>query len=132
MIFCFDLDGTITLHGGFGFSEIRVPWQFLWLALSIYSPPINKETLQLLKAIRKRKEKILILTTRPQELEKITRKYLEKKKVPYDEIFFLNPGPFSHKRKIKKAIEENADFFYDNNENVVREAKKAGIKSFLV
>lgn len=131
-MFFFDLDGTITRCEGFGASKKRFPWWFLWLALTFYRPKINREILLLILSVKQSGGRVAVITNRPKNLEKLTRRYLKKNGVPYDKIFFLSPGPYGFKRKVEKAKKEGARFLYDNNKQVVREAEKEGIKAFLV
>ncbi len=140
MVICFDCDGTITKNGGWGLSEVNVPWWILKIVFSIYNPKINEEVLELMAYYKKRKKKVLVITCRPKELSLLTWKYLEKetkknleiKEVPVDKIIFLGPGPNSSQKKIATALKENVEIFYDNSEKTIERAKKSGITSFLV
>ena len=132
MIFCFDCDGTLTTNSGFGASSLNIPWQILWVILFFYKPKINNNTLELIKNIKERGHTVIIITARPKELERLTKKYLKRRNVPYDKIFFMSPGPDSGVRKIKKIKAEKVDFFFDNNKKIIKLANEEGIYSFLV
>jgi len=131
-IFCFDLDGTITECSGFGLSEKNIPWQILWIGLTIYRPKLRDSVVLLLKELKDSDTEIIIITKRPQELEKITTSYLKKRGVLYDKIFFVGPGPDSDNKKIEKIKKENVDYFFDNNREIVKKAKEEGIVAFLI
>ncbi len=132
-VFCFDLDGTITTCAGFGLSEKDIPWQILWIGLMLYKPKIRGFIIPLLSTLKSSNNiEIIIITRRPQELEKITKKFLKKRGILYDKIFFIGTGPESETRKIKKIKEEGADFLFDNSESIVKKAKEDGIIAFLI
>ncbi len=132
MVHCFDLDGTITTHGGYGVSELRLPWIFFWIILRLYNPPINKKIVALINSIKKEGGTVVIITSRPKELRKITETYLGRRKIIFDDIFFLGTGPGFSERKVEKLKEIGALFFYENNINTVNQARKEGFKSFLI
>lgn len=132
LAYCFDLDGTITSNHGFGVSEIKLPWFILWIVLRLYKPKLNQRIVDYIMSIKENGEKVIIVTSRPKELEKITISYLKEKNIPFDEIFFLGTGPGFSQRKVLKLKEIKALSFYDNNKKTVAIATKEGIKSFLI
>ncbi len=137
---CFDFDGTFTTNGGFGASRIKIPSWILKAVFTVYTPKINKKTLNLMINYKENGENVIIITARPQALKELTWKYIQNettkcfpnKKTPVDEIFFVGPGIDSRKRKIKKAKEEKVELFFDNCKKTLNEAKNAGIKVLSV
>ncbi len=132
MIHCFDLDGTITTHSGYGVSELKLPWFFFWIILRFYNPPVNKKIVVLIDSIKKEGGDVVIITSRPKELQKITEAYLRRRNIIFDGIFFLGTGPGFSERKIEKLKEIGASFFYENNINTVNQAKKEGFNTSLI
>ncbi len=133
MKYFFDLDGTITVRGGLGASEIKIPWFLLWIIFVLYKPKTNSRILQIIEKIKSQGDEIIIITSRPERLRKITLKYLEEKGVYFDKIFFVNTGPNSFLRKIEKIEELGVcTTIFDNSKKVIDEARRRGIKGILI
>jgi uncharacterized HAD superfamily protein len=128
----FDLDGTITKAGGYGLSEINVPWWIISLTLFFYKPKINEKARKIINKIRENKGEVLIITARPEKTRKITEKYLQKSGISFDKIFFVNPGPESFIRKIDKVEKEKGFLLFENSKKVRKEAEKRGLLCLLI
>lgn len=132
VIYCFDLDGVITTCGGFGASHKNIPTWVIKVVLSVYKPRIRKEIMVLIDQIKAEKDQVAIVTKRDLLLKDLTVRFLDKKKVPFDEIFFVGRGEGSTEKKLTKIKEINPCVYFDDNEEIVKEALKAGINSILI
>jgi uncharacterized HAD superfamily protein len=130
--FFFDLDGTITENGGYGVSEINIPWIILWILLSFYKPKINQKVIQIINNTKKENKKVIIITARPEKLKRITEKYLFKNNVYFDEIFFVGTGKDSFSKKIEIISKKDSSLFFENNEKNIEKAKKRKINCVLI
>lgn len=128
----FDLDGTITTNGGYGISEIKIPWWILSFIFFFYTPKINQEVVKLINSAKEEKKEIIIITARPEKLRKITEKYLQKNNVYFDKIFFTNPGPNSSSRKIDIILKNSPCTLFENNRETIKKAKENNISCFLI
>jgi len=126
----FDLDGTITKLSGSFIAKLKIPSWIICFALKLLRPTINKNILSLIKEYKNQGKKVIVVTSRPISSEIITKKHL--RKIPFDELYFVNSGPEAWKRKVRLVRSLGIKIFYDNDERVTRELKKAGIKAVLV
>lgn len=58
MVYCFDLDGTITTCNGFGVSEKKIPHWIIATVLFFYKPRLNKKIIRLMCLAKKTMMKI--------------------------------------------------------------------------
>ncbi len=131
MSWWFDIDGTITVAGGYGLSNKKIPWKLQWIVFKIYKPK-TRWTVDFMHSLREGGEEVNIVTARSEEIEELTREFLREKNVPYNKIFFVNPGEGSEKRKIDIIKKHKGKFLFDNNKRVARLAKENGIFAYLV
>ena len=131
MSWWFDLDGTITVAGGYGLSRVKIPWRAQWVLFKVYKPK-TRWTVSFMRSLHLNGEDVNIVTARSEELEEITRAYLKARNVPYNKIFFVGPGEGSEDRKIKKIKQQKGKFLFDNDKRVVNLAKEKGVFAYLV
>ncbi len=133
MIYCFDLDGTITTCAGFNVSDKKIPTWIIWLALFFYKPKINQKITNIIYQAKKSGGVVIIVTRRSKETKKITTKFLRNRNIPYDKIFFVgNKKINSLEIKRDLVIKINPDIYFDNNKRIIEELIKNGINAILV
>ncbi len=132
MIYCYDLDGTITKCAGFGVSDKKIPHWIIKFVLFFYKPRLNKEIICFMYLAKENNNKNIIITRRDRRLKKTTISFLEKRKVPFDRIIFIGNKNDSIKRKLKAVIKINPKIYFDNNAKIVEEALKNGISAILI
>lgn len=132
MIYCFDLDGTITTCSGFGASDKKIPHWAIAMVLFFYKPKINKKIVDFMYLVKKNNDKNIIITRRDRKLKKITLDFLEQRKIPYDRILFIGNKNNSIKRKGRIIVKINPNIYFDNNPKIIEEVRKNGIPAILV
>ncbi len=128
----FDIDGTITSKPCLTLSRMRIPCPLIRFAIKLYCPEINERVVNLIKIYKKRGDKVILISSRPKKVKLLTKKYLIKKGIPFDEILFVGNGPNAWIRKVIEVRKAEIDIFYDDDEKVIQALKKNRIKSILV
>lgn len=110
-----DLDGTITRVALYN-PNIRLPWWLFWLlAFPISALGPNKLVIEKLQTMREQGCKIIIITARPIQLEKLTRKWLVSNHVPFDELFCVGFGKGTKERKLKIIRGKDVAIYIDGD-----------------
>ncbi len=127
-----DLDGVITNNGWYK-GTLWLPSLFICLVLIILSPFIspNIKMLVKLKKWREIGDKIIIISLRPKQTEGLTKKWLDRYTIPYDEIIFLGVGGDPEKRKLRIALELHLGTFIDDSRKTVNFLQRYGINATL-
>lgn len=84
-----------------------------------------------LKKWREIGDKIIIISLRPKQTEGLTKKWLDRYTIPYDEIIFLGVGGDPEKRKLRIALELHLGTFIDDSRKTVNFLQRYGINATL-
>ena len=103
-----DVDGTLT------FPSLPKILSTILSVVSFFLPPANKELISYLKWVEKRGGKIIVISSRPKLLRRITIWWLKKYKIPHDEVFCEG------RKKIERISTENLNIFFDNNKKLLK------------
>ena len=123
-----DLDGTVTLTPLTNFNNSRLPWCFaLWLVFV----KLNEEMCQTLRQFEKKRDTIVIISARPKQLERLTRWWLKKHQVPFDQLLLVGKGNGVAERKFEIIKQMKIKKFFDDDLEIVKFLKEHGINARL-
>jgi len=114
-----DIDGVLTLLPLR--INFRLPWWFgIWLAFV----PANKKMLRVLKKWKKDNHKIIIISERPKKLIQITKWWLRRYGVSYDQIFLNDGSKKKEEQKLGIIKREEINIFIEDDPIVFNFLKK--------
>jgi len=123
MIIGCDIDGVLTpLRFRINF---RLPW---WVFLFLAFVPSNKRMLKILISLSA-SHKIVLVSSRPKQLNWLTQWWLKRNYVPYSSLFLVESGPGIEQRKLEIIREEKIDLFIDDDEKIVIFLREHGINA---
>ena len=104
-----DIDGILTF-----FSYLSLPWWIscLLAPFTLFLQP-NKEMIKFLRKMAKKHE-IFIISSRPKFLTKMTRRWIERHKIPHSQVFCVG----GKGKKIKTIKENNIRIFFDDRPKI--------------
>lgn len=113
MIVGCDIDGVLTPVSAR--IRFRLPW-WVFACLVFISP--NKRMLGILISLSAN-HKIVLVSSRPKQLNWLTQWWLKRNYVPYSSLFLVGLEPGIEQRKLEIIWEEKIDLFIDDDEKIV-------------
>jgi len=119
-----DLDGVITSVGLYS-PETKLPW---WCAVWLIFVPPNRKMVETLKRWRREGNEIIIVSARPKRLTNLTRWWLKRYRVPFNQLYIVGTGIGVKQRKLKIIQNTEIELFIDDDPKIVDFLRKAHIK----
>lgn len=131
-----DFDGTISspLSRLLGVSmrlanfRLPVPWFFFFLQFHLLWPKPNRAMVEELRRRKKGGDEIIIVTARPWQASGLTKRWLKKHKVPFDQLFCIGSGSRMMERKLSIVQKEGVVVFYDDDLKTRKFLEKKGVE----
>jgi len=125
----FDLDGTI-INNNWYKGRIKLPSWIIFIVLTALEPFLRpkKKVVNILREWKKENE-IFIISLRPKEVKEITRNYLVKDKIPFDDLFLVGVGNGANRRKLEVIKLMKIEKFIDNDREIVNFLRRQGINA---
>lgn len=124
MVIGCDIDGVLNILSAR--IRFKLPWWFL-VCLAFIKP--NQNMVQVLRKWNDSGDKILLVSARPKQIEVLTKKWLERHKIPYDQIFLVGQGEGIEHRKLEIIRKEGIDMFIDDDNRIVSFLKQFDINA---
>ena len=114
MVIGCDIDGVLTPV------SVRIRFRLPWwvFACLVFIKP-NQNMAQVLRKWNSNGHKIFLVSARPKQIEVLTKKWLERHKIPYDQLFFIGQEKGIERRKLEVIKKEGVDIFIDDNEKII-------------
>jgi len=121
-----DFDGTLTSDGFINFNNTKLPW-FCGLCLIFVRP--NKKMIAVLRSWQARGDRIIIISARPKQLEGLTKWWLERNRIPFDQLLLVGKGKGVAERKLEIIQKEKIGLFFDDDPKTVKFLQENGINA---
>lgn len=127
-----DLDGVISRRS-FPNPSLKLPW---WLFIPLVpftfliSP--NTETSKELRRMQREGHEILIISARPKQISKITKRWLKRRKIPYNKLFCVGFGKGTKQRKLDVIQKENIEMYIDHDNKTIEFLRQHSINAIRV
>lgn len=125
MIIGVDLDGVLTTIGLYN-TETKLPW---WCAIWLILVRPNKKMAEIVRRWQGKDNKIIIISSRPKQLEAITRWWLKKHQIPFTQLFFVGKGKGVAERKFKVIQKMEIEYFVDDDPRIVNSLRRLGVNA---
>ncbi len=110
-----DIDGTLTLV------PIRINFKpFWWFGLWLAFVPPNKKVIEILKKWKANNDKVVLVSARPEQLNRITQWWLKRHDAPYDKIFLIDSGKRKEERKLEIIKREGVEKFIEDDPKTLK------------
>ncbi len=119
-------------------SNGKIDWDIAHNPELIEKDKPNYPMIDLAKKYKKDGYKVIILTGRPDSIEDITKKWLQKYEIEYDVLYMRSwednflKGPIYKKKIYETEIKENVFCAYDDEEEIIQMWNSLGITAFKV
>lgn len=113
-----DLDGTIINDNCYK-GSVKLPWWIIFIGLTVLEPFLRpkENVVNILREWEKENE-IFIISLRPKELKELTRNYLVKDKIPFDDLFLVGVGNGANWRKLEVIKLMKIEKFIDGDKKI--------------
>ena len=120
-----DLDGVLTTIGLYN-TETKLPW---WCALWLILVKPNKKMAEIVRGWQEKNNEIVIVSSRPRQLEAITRWWLKKHQISFSQLFFVGKGKGVAERKFEIIQKIGIECFVDDDPRTVNFLRRFGVNA---
>jgi uncharacterized HAD superfamily protein len=123
-----DMDGFLTTTSVKG--TYWIPAFLCLFVLKFFKPKPRVEKITWLWQLKKQGRKIIILSARPERTREVTKRWLKKNKVPFNQLILVGPGKIK-KKKLKELRDNGIEYYFGDNPKMIDFLNKKGIEAKL-